>query len=216
MTYAAPGHNDERCDYLQSTWTNSHIYGIPEPETKTLIDRPGSRSGRLPAPNGKSGTSPMVSHDEDSHDIANDTNEEMIRESLQVYAAEITVANRERFRPLAGLLHIISKLGIKFVGELPRRNSLIICHDLVDIRITFGCRTRRISFGGAQSVDQVAPALDRRMDSFRARRRVEGPRLSPRRREGPAEAIQGGELPIPPCRFQTSREQASQFQRLWP
>jgi len=41
------------------------------------------------------------------------------------------------------------------------------------------------------------------MDSFRAPRRVEGPRLSPRpRREGPVEAIQGGELPIPPCRFQ--------------
>jgi hypothetical protein len=90
---------------------------------------------RLSAPDGKSGTSPMVSHDENSHDIVNDTKEEMIRESLQVYAAEFTRANREGFRPLAGLLHIVSKLGVKFVGELPRRNPLIICHDLVDIRI---------------------------------------------------------------------------------
>jgi hypothetical protein len=77
----------------------------------------------------------MVSHDENSHDIANDTKEEMIRESLQVYAAEVTRANRKGLRPLAGLLHVIPKLGVKFVGELPRRNPLIICHDLVDIRI---------------------------------------------------------------------------------
>jgi hypothetical protein len=52
----------------------------------------------------------MVSDDEDSHDTANDTKEEMIRESLQVYAAEVTRANREGFRPLAGLFHLISKL----------------------------------------------------------------------------------------------------------
>ena len=64
----------------------------------------------------------MVSHDEYSHDIANDTKEEMRRESLQFYAAEVTRANREGFRLLAGLLHVISKLGVKFVGELPRRN----------------------------------------------------------------------------------------------
>jgi hypothetical protein len=117
------------------TWTNCHVYGIPERETETLIDCTGSRCGPLAAPDGKSGTSPMVSHDENSHDIANDTKEEMIRESLQVYAAEVTLANRERFRPLAGLLYVISKLGVKFIGELPRRNPLIICHDVVDIRI---------------------------------------------------------------------------------
>jgi hypothetical protein len=57
----------------------------------------------------------MVSHDENSHDIANNTKEEMIRESLQVYAAEVTLANREGFRPLAGLLYVIPKLGVKFV-----------------------------------------------------------------------------------------------------
>jgi len=34
------------------------------------------------------------------------------KESLQVYAPEVTRANRERFRPLAGLLHVISKLGV--------------------------------------------------------------------------------------------------------
>jgi hypothetical protein len=50
----------------------------------------------------------MVSHDENSHGIANDTKEEMIRESLQVNAAEITLANSEGFRPLAGLAHVMS------------------------------------------------------------------------------------------------------------
>ena len=59
----------------------------------------------------------MVAHDENSHDIANNTKQEMIRESLQVHAAEITLANREGFRPLGSLLHVISQLGVKFVGE---------------------------------------------------------------------------------------------------
>jgi hypothetical protein len=36
----------------------------------------------LSAANANGGTSPMVSHDKNSHDIANDTKQEMIRESL--------------------------------------------------------------------------------------------------------------------------------------
>ena len=79
----------------------------------------------------------MVAHDENSHDIANNTKQEVIGEALQIHVAEITLANRERFRPLGGLLHVISQLGVKFVGELPRRNALIISHYLVDIRINF-------------------------------------------------------------------------------
>ena len=77
----------------------------------------------------------MVSHDKNSHDIANDTKQEMIGEALQVHAAEITVANREGFRSFRRLLHVISQFGVKFVGELPRRNPVVIAHDLVDIRI---------------------------------------------------------------------------------
>jgi hypothetical protein len=42
-----------------------------------------------------SGTSPVVAHDENPHDIASDTKQEMIRESLQAHAAKITLANRE-------------------------------------------------------------------------------------------------------------------------
>ncbi len=79
----------------------------------------------------------MVSHDKNSHDIPNDTKQEMIREALQVYAAEIALADCKRFRPFRRLPHVISQLGVKFVGELPRRNPFIVTHDLVDIRINF-------------------------------------------------------------------------------
>ena len=64
----------------------------------------------------------MVSHDKDSHDIPNDPKQEMIREALQVYAAEITLADRKGLRSFRRLLHVISQLGVKFAGELPRRN----------------------------------------------------------------------------------------------
>jgi len=77
----------------------------------------------------------MVSHDKNSHDISSNTKQEMIREALQIHAAEITLADRKGFRSFRRLLHIISQLGIKFVGELPRRNPLVVTHDLVDIRI---------------------------------------------------------------------------------
>jgi hypothetical protein len=60
----------------------------------------------------------MMSHDEDSHHITDYEKEKMIWESLQIHAAEIAFADSERFRPLASLLHVISQLGIKFVGEL--------------------------------------------------------------------------------------------------
>ena len=48
----------------------------------------------------------------------------MIGEAVQIYAAEITFTNTEGFRPFGSLLHVISQLGVKFVGELPRRNPL--------------------------------------------------------------------------------------------
>jgi hypothetical protein len=79
-------------------------------------------------------TSAVVAHNENPHDITNDTKQEMIREAVQVYAADIALANREGFRPLGRLLHVMSQLGVKFIGELWRRNPLVIPHDLGDIR----------------------------------------------------------------------------------
>jgi hypothetical protein len=81
------------------------------------------------APDANCGTSPVVADHENPHDISNDAKQEMIREALQVHAAEITVPNRERFRPLSGLLHVMSQFGVKFISELSCRNPLVICHD---------------------------------------------------------------------------------------
>jgi hypothetical protein len=74
----------------------------------------------------------MVAHDKNSRGIANDTKQEVIGKALQVHAAKIALAKSEGFRSLRSLLQIISQLGVKFVGELPRRNPLIVTHDLVD------------------------------------------------------------------------------------
>jgi hypothetical protein len=79
----------------------------------------------------------VVAHDENPHDIANHTKQEIIGEALQIHAAKITLSNREGFRPLGGLLHVMSQLGVKFVSQFPSRNPLVISHDLVDIRIDF-------------------------------------------------------------------------------
>ena len=58
----------------------------------------------LSAPDANSGTSRVVAHDENPHDIANNAKQKMIRESLQVHTPEIALANSEGFRPLGGLL----------------------------------------------------------------------------------------------------------------
>jgi hypothetical protein len=50
----------------------------------------------------------------------------MIREALQVHAADIAFANREGFRPLPSLVHLMPKLGIKFIGKLWRLNPLVV------------------------------------------------------------------------------------------
>src|SRR4029077_17626738 len=59
----------------------------------------------------------------------------MIREALQVHAADIAFANREGFGPIRSLVHVIPKLRIKFIGKLSCPNPLVVPHDLVDIRI---------------------------------------------------------------------------------
>ena len=77
----------------------------------------------------------MVAHDKNSYDIPDDTKQKVKRETLQIHAAEITFADRKGLRSFRRLVHVISQLGVKFVGKLPRRNPLVITHDLVDIRI---------------------------------------------------------------------------------
>jgi hypothetical protein len=66
-----------------------------------------------PAPDANGRTSPVVADHENPRDITNDAEQEMIREALQVDAAEITLANRESFRPLSGLQHVMSQFSVK-------------------------------------------------------------------------------------------------------
>ena len=133
MTHAAQDLTMSDVIVCIPTAANFDIYGIPERETETLMDRTGLPGGPLSAPNGKSGTSPMVLHDENSHDIANDTgNDKGIAASLRGggHARESRRIPASR-RPLACNIEARRKI----VGELLGRNPLIICHDLVDIRI---------------------------------------------------------------------------------
>jgi hypothetical protein len=69
----------------------------PRP-TKTMLQSKILFVATLSAPGADGGTSPVMAHDQNPHDIANDTKQKMIREALQVHAAEITLANREGFR----------------------------------------------------------------------------------------------------------------------
>jgi hypothetical protein len=51
------------------------------------------------APDAIGGTSSVMAHNENPHDIANDTKQEMVGKALQIHAAQVMLADRERFRP---------------------------------------------------------------------------------------------------------------------
>jgi hypothetical protein len=93
---------------------------------KFLSVTPETVKGWAPssAPDANSGTSPVVAHDENPHDIANDTKQEMIREALQIHAAEITLANREGFRPLGAACNVVARRKIRqrVLASQPARN----------------------------------------------------------------------------------------------
>jgi hypothetical protein len=82
------------------------------------------------APDTNSGTPAVVAHNENSDQIADATKQEMIREALQVHAADIAFANREGFGPIRSLVHVVPKLRIKFIGKLSCPNPLVVPHDL--------------------------------------------------------------------------------------
>jgi hypothetical protein len=64
----------------------------------------------------------MVSHDENSHDIANDTKQKMIWESLQIDTAEIMLANSEGFRPVARNIAARRKIRQRAAAAQPARS----------------------------------------------------------------------------------------------
>lgn len=79
----------------------------------------------------------MVANHKNAHGIADNSKQEMIGEALQIDASKVAFANCEGLRPVGGLLHVTTQFGVKFIGELTRRNPLVVCHDLVDIRKHF-------------------------------------------------------------------------------
>jgi hypothetical protein len=128
--FIAEGLNDNKCEEsIPCSLTGTSTFSeFRKRENKTLSVVPLNGWALLSALDTDSGTSPVMAHDENPHDIANDTKQKMIGEALQVHAAEITLADHEGFRPLGGLLHVISQLGVKFVGEFATRNPLVISH----------------------------------------------------------------------------------------
>jgi hypothetical protein len=49
--------------------------------------------------------STMMPHDEDAHHFAGDAEKKVVRKPLQIYAAQIALANRERVGPPGCVLH---------------------------------------------------------------------------------------------------------------
>ena len=76
-----------------------------------------------------------MANDENPDSITDDTEQEMIREALQVHAPDIALADREGLRSLRGQLYVMPQLGIKVIGKFWCRNPLVVPHDLVDIRV---------------------------------------------------------------------------------
>lgn len=79
----------------------------------------------------------MVADHKNAHGIANDTKQEMIGKAMQIDASKFAFANCEGLRPVGGLLHVTPQFSVKFIGELTRRNPLVVCHELIDIRKHF-------------------------------------------------------------------------------
>src|SRR4029079_7817322 len=80
-----------------------------------FVSRTSRQLATLLATDANGRKSPIVSHDKNSHDISSNTKQEMIREALQIHAAEITLADRKGFRSFRRPLHTLSPLRQKCV-----------------------------------------------------------------------------------------------------
>ena len=77
----------------------------------------------------------MMSDDENPHRIANDAKQEMVRETMQVGATKIALANGKRLGALCRLQHETPQLGVKIVRKLQAGDPLVILHNRVDIGV---------------------------------------------------------------------------------
>ena len=77
----------------------------------------------------------MMSDDENPHRIANDAKKEMVRETMQVGATKIALANGKRLGALCRLQHETPQLAVKIVRELRAGDPLVILHNRMDIGV---------------------------------------------------------------------------------
>jgi hypothetical protein len=74
----------------------------------------------------------VMADDENSDFLANDAEEEVIREPPQIRSPDITLPDWKRFWLVRGLSHAITKLGVKLLCEPWSRNALVVAHYLVN------------------------------------------------------------------------------------
>ena len=114
-----------------SDWSKSHLRVVSSDCFRSLVRcQPFSL-----ASNTKCWTPPMMPDYQNPHCVAHDTEEKMVRKSMQIDAAKVALANRERLWPVCGLLHEVPQLAIKVIGKLGGGDALVILHNLVDVGV---------------------------------------------------------------------------------
>ena len=76
-----------------------------------------------------------MTDNQNPNDIADNSKEKMIGESLKIYSPNIAFANYERFRLHSRICHEAPQLFIEFIRKFRRSHFLVISHDPLDIRI---------------------------------------------------------------------------------
>ena len=77
----------------------------------------------------------MMTNDKNPHCIADGAKKKVVRETMEVDAAKVALADGKRLGPLGCVQHEAAQLGIKIVRKLPAGDALVILHDGVNIGV---------------------------------------------------------------------------------
>jgi hypothetical protein len=72
----------------------------------------------------------VVTDDEDTHGIANNSIEEVVRKAAQVDAPEIAFVNMISIRPPGSIEHQMTQFAVEIVGQFRMLGAFVIIHDL--------------------------------------------------------------------------------------
>ena len=78
------------------------------------------------------GTPSEMADDQNPHSIAHDAKEKVVGKALQIDAAKVAHAYRERLGPFRGLLHEQPQLTVKVVRKFGRGEQQTILKQVVD------------------------------------------------------------------------------------